>query len=96
MCIKIIKTSVIATAFLFVLAIQSYIRVQVAIPNRWKERYAQKKDFIEYLNADQLKEMIVSDTTHYKVMMIYSTGLGLVHNICKESMRLPTPSIERM
>lgn len=76
MCAKIVKTSVIAAAFLFVLAIQSCIRVQVAFPNRWNERYAQQQDFIECLNADQLKEMIVSDTTHYKVVMIYSTGCG--------------------
>ena len=76
MCAKIVKTSAIAAVFLFVLTIQSCIRFQVAIPNRWNERYAQKQDFIECLNAEQLKEMIVSDTAHYKVVMIYSTGCG--------------------
>jgi len=66
----------IVIALVLMVLFQSCIRVQVAIPNRWNERYAKRKDFIECLDADQLKHLIISDTLHYKIIMIYSTGCG--------------------
>lgn len=66
----------IAVASIIMILFQSCLRVQVAIPNRWNERYAKNHDFIECLDADQLKRLITSDTTHYKIVMIYSTGCG--------------------
>lgn len=68
------KVQILATLLIMML-FQSCV-VQVAIPNRWNERYAKKHDFIECLDADQLKHLIISDTTHYKIVMIYSTGCG--------------------
>ena len=64
------------TLLVALVLLQSCIRVQVAIPNRWNRRYAEKQDYIKCLNADQLKDLICSDTTCYKVVMIYSTGCG--------------------
>ena len=66
----------VAVASAAFVALQSCIQVQVAIPNRWNRRFAEKQDYIECLTADQLKEMILTDTTHFKIVMLYSTGCG--------------------
>ncbi len=73
----------IAIASIIMILCQSCLRVQVAIPNRWNERYAKSHDYIECLDADQLKHLITSDTTHYKIVMVYSSGCGA----CMEHLR---------
>ena len=73
----------IAIASIIMILCQSCLRVQVAIPNRWNKRYAKNHDFIECLDADQLKHLITSDTTHYKIVMVYSSGCGA----CMEHLR---------
>ena len=50
--------------------------VEICYPNRWNERYAKSHGDIECLSALQLKEMLVSDTSHYKIVMIYSPCCG--------------------
>lgn len=69
------KTNIIkAFLLVFVLALlQSCI---VAIPNRFNERYAKRHEDIKCITAAQLKDTIISDTSHYKVVMIYSAGCG--------------------
>ena len=73
----------IAIASIIMILCQSCLRVQVAIPNQWNERYAKSHDYIECLDADQLKHLITSDTTHYKIVMVYSSGCGA----CMEHLR---------
>lgn len=73
----------IAIASIIMILCQSCLRVQVAIPNRRNERYAKSHDYIECLDADQLKHLIISDTTHYKIVMVYSSGCGA----CMEHLR---------
>ena len=73
----------LATALMAFIALQSCIQVQIAIPNRWNRRFAEKQDYIECLTADQLKEMMLTDTSHFKIVMLYSTGCGP----CSEHLR---------
>lgn len=73
----------VAVALAAFAVLPSCLQIQVAIPNRWNRRYAEKQDYIECLNADQLKDLICWDTTCYKVVMIYSAGCGA----CSEHLR---------
>ncbi len=62
---------------IFVLALLFFcFFAKIAIPNRFNERYAKRHEDIKCITADQLKDTIISDTSHYKVVMIYSAGCG--------------------
>ena len=78
------KVQILATLLIMML-FQSCV-VQVAIPNRWNERYAKKHDFIECLDADQLKHLIIS---HYREVFL----LGRTHPLVYSSSRLRGKSV---
>lgn len=50
--------------------------IQVCVPNKRNVRYAQSNDYIECLNAEDLKALITSDTTKYKFVVFYSVCCG--------------------
>lgn len=63
------------TLFLFglIILVQS---CKICYPNRWNRQYAEIMDYVECLTAKKLKDMIVSDTSHYKIVVFWSPCCG--------------------
>ena len=61
---------------IFIICMISTSCAHVCIPSKKNVRYAQSNDYIECIDAEDLKALITSDTTKYKIVVFYSVCCG--------------------